>query len=103
MTVTRKRLASSLLLELTNNNEQIPTIAKVNETKLSISMTSGANSGIAETATKNSEESAILKRLGNPSSVTARTLPTQAARAAVSGRVRIRRYPSFSIVPFAKA
>ena len=70
---------------------------------MSISTNSGASSGTAETATKRIANTPVLKWLGIPSSETERTLPKDAASAAVSGRVRILRYPSFYIVPFAKA
>lgn len=81
----------------------MPTVAKVKETNVSVSMMFGKSSGIAETNAMSREENEILNRAGIPRSDTARTLPTQAASAAVSGRVRIRRYPSFSMFPFAKA
>ena len=75
----------------------------VKVTMVSISTNPGASSGTAETATKRADNTPVLKWLGIPSSETERTLPKDAASAAASGRVRIRRYPSFSIVPFAKA
>ncbi len=103
MTDARRRLASSLLLELTSSIVEIPTVANVKQTRVSISTILGKISGSAEATTIRIEEIDNLKRLGIPSSETARTLPTQAATAAVSGRVRILRYPSFSMFPFAKA
>lgn len=103
MTAVSRRLDSSLLFEFTRIIVAIPTVAKVKGTNVSISIIPGNSSGIAETDTISNEETEILKRAGIPRSETARTLPTQAANAAVSGRVRIRRYPSFSMFPFAKA
>ena len=102
-TATSSKLASSLLFELTNIIVAIPTDVNVKVTMVSISSNSGAISGMAETAMKRIDSAPVLKWLGIPSSETERTLPKDAASAAASGRVRIRRYPSFSIVPFAKA
>ena len=102
-TATSSKLASSLLFELTRIIVAIPTDVNVKVTMVSISSNSGAISGMAEIAKKRVENTPVLKWLGMPSSETERTLPKDAASAAASGRVRIRRYPSFSIVPFAKA
>tara|TARA_B100000579_G_C22718868_1_gene798365 strand:+ start:611 stop:1123 length:513 start_codon:yes stop_codon:yes gene_type:complete len=109
----RSRLASSFLLKLVRKRVEIAMKTNVKIVMFSIDEDiEGTNIGIASIAKNDTMKIPNLK-LGGPSDLEYElsnsreageeeaTLPSAAPKVAARGRVRILRYPSFSIAPFA--